>query len=115
MKKSQSKLRGIGLQFFAAPGGRLNEIETRLSAIAQELEKDDADVEALERETRSLRRRRTPLSRTRSGAANCGSRLPPAAAGWCAPSAMKAGRSAPTVWRPRNTAPHGCGICRAWS
>ena len=104
MKKSQSKLRGIGLQFFAAPGGRLNEIETRLSAIAQELEKDDADVEALERE-----------SRTRSGAANCGSRLPPAAAGWCAPSAMKAGRSAPTVWRPRNTAPHGCGICRAWS
>lgn len=55
MKKSQSKLRGIGLQFFAAPGGRLNEIETRLSAIAQELEKDDADVEALERETRSLK------------------------------------------------------------
>ena len=55
MRKSQSKLRGIGLQFFAAPGGRLNEIETRLSAIAQELEKDDADVEALERETRALK------------------------------------------------------------
>lgn len=55
MRKSQSKLRGIGLQFFAAPGGRLNEIETRLGAIAQELEKDDADVEALERETRALK------------------------------------------------------------
>ena len=55
MRKSQSKLRGIGLQFFAAPGGRLNEIETRLSAIAQELEKDDADVEALEKETRALK------------------------------------------------------------
>ena len=55
MRKSQSKLRGIGLQFFAAPGGRLNEIETRLSAIAQELEQDDADVEALERETRALK------------------------------------------------------------
>ena len=55
MRKSQSNLRGIGLQFFAAPGGRLNEIETRLSAIAQELEKDDADVEALERETRALK------------------------------------------------------------
>ena len=114
MKKSQSKLRGIGLQFFAAPGGRLNEIETRLSAIAQELEKDDADVEALERETRSLKEEKDAIVQDAERRRKLREQIA-AGGGWCAPSAMKAGRSAPTVWRPRNTAPHGCGICRAWS
>lgn len=64
MNQNQSVLRGIGLQFFATPSARMGEIESRLAAIAQELEKDDADVDALERETRALKEERDTLTRS---------------------------------------------------
>ena len=64
MKNHKSKLSGIGIQFFAAPGARMGEIESRLSAIAQELERDDCDVDALEREARALKEERDTLTRS---------------------------------------------------
>ena len=62
-----SKLKTIGVQFFAGPampGARLEEIERRLAAIAQELEREDADVDALEQETRSLKVERDNITQT---------------------------------------------------
>lgn len=62
MKQNQSRLGGIGIQFFAAPSARMGEIESRLAAIAQELEHEDADVDALEREARALKEERDTLT-----------------------------------------------------
>ena len=64
MKNHKSKLSGIGIQFFAAPSARMGEIESRLAAIAQELERDDCDVDALEREARALKEERDTLTRS---------------------------------------------------
>lgn len=55
----------FGIQFFAAPGGmndRLDAIDARMSAIAQELEKPGADLDALEQEVRSLKAERTKIT-----------------------------------------------------
>lgn len=55
----------FGIQFFAAPGGvdaRLDAIEARMSAIAQELEQPGADLDALEQEVRSLKTERTQIT-----------------------------------------------------
>ncbi len=55
----------FGIQFFAQPGGmddRLDAIEARMSAIAQELEQPGADLDALEAEVRSLKDERTQIT-----------------------------------------------------
>ncbi len=55
----------FGIQFFAQPGGmddRLDAIEARMSAIAQELEQPGADLDALEQEVRSLKTERTQIT-----------------------------------------------------
>lgn len=55
----------FGIQFFAQPGGmddRLDVIEARMSAIAQELEQPGADLDALEAEVRSLKDERTQIT-----------------------------------------------------
>lgn len=68
MKNHKSKLSGIGIQFFAAPSvrpsARMGEIESRLSAITQELTRDDCDVDALEQEVRALKEERDSLMRS---------------------------------------------------
>ena len=61
-RRHPSKLSGIGLQFFAAPADRLAEIEARLAAIPTELEKEGADLDALEQEVRSLKDERKQLT-----------------------------------------------------
>lgn len=61
-RRPPSKLSGIGLQFFAAPADRLAEIEARLAAIPTELEKEGADLDALEQEVRSLKDERKQLT-----------------------------------------------------
>ena len=61
-RRPPSKLSGIGLQFFAAPADRLAEIEARLAAIPTELEKEGADLDALEQEVRSLKEERKQLT-----------------------------------------------------
>lgn len=60
MKKTK-----FGIQFFAQPGGmddRLDAIEARMSAIAQELEQPGADLDALEQEVRNLKTERTQIT-----------------------------------------------------
>lgn len=60
MKKTK-----FGIQFFAQPGcvdDRLDAIEARMSAIAQELEQPGADLDALEAEVRSLKDERTQIT-----------------------------------------------------
>lgn len=55
----------FGIQFFAQPGGmddRLDAIEARMSAIAQELEQPGADLDALEQEVRNLKTERTQIT-----------------------------------------------------
>lgn len=55
----------LGIQFFAQPGGmddRLDAIEARMSAIAQELEQPGADLDALEQEVRTLKTERTQIT-----------------------------------------------------
>lgn len=55
----------LGIQFFAQPGGmddRLGAIEARMSAIAQELEQPEADLDALEQEVRTLKTERTQIT-----------------------------------------------------
>lgn len=55
----------FGIQFFAQPGGmddRLDAIEARMSAIAQELEQPGADLDALEQEVRTLKTERTQIT-----------------------------------------------------
>lgn len=64
MKNHKSKLSGIGIQFFAAPSARMGQIESRLSAITQELTRDDCDVDALEQEVRALKEERDSLMRS---------------------------------------------------
>lgn len=64
MKQNQSVLRGIGLQFFATPSARMGEIESRLSAITQELKREDCDVDALEQEVRALKEERDSIMRS---------------------------------------------------
>lgn len=57
----RNKLADIGLQFFAAPGDRLEEIDARLAAILTELEKDGADLDALQSEVTSLKAERKQI------------------------------------------------------
>lgn len=60
MKKTK-----FGIQFFAQPGcvdDRLDAIEARMSAIAQELEQPGADLDALEQEVRNLKTERTQIT-----------------------------------------------------
>jgi len=62
MKKTK-----FGIQFFAQPGGmddRLDAIEARMSAIAQELEQPGADLDALEQEVRNLKDERTQITQS---------------------------------------------------
>lgn len=66
-RRHPGKLSGIGLQFFAAPSTShwledwMAEIDARLAAIPAELEKDGADLDALEQEVRNLTLRREQL------------------------------------------------------
>lgn len=56
--------RSMGLQFFAepAPGGRLHDIEQRLSAIRTEMEAPDADLSKLDQEVDTLTEERRKLT-----------------------------------------------------
>lgn len=57
----RNRLGGIGLQFFATPGNRLDEIEARLAAIPAELDKDGADLDALQAEVTALKAERSQI------------------------------------------------------
>lgn len=60
MKKTK-----FGIQFFAAPGGvdaRLDAINARLADIGQLLDQPDADLDALEKEVRSLKDEKTQIT-----------------------------------------------------
>ena len=60
MKKTK-----FGIQFFAQPGGmddRLDAINARLADIGQLLDQPDADLDALEKEVRSLKDEKTQIT-----------------------------------------------------
>lgn len=62
-KRSNSRLSGIGFQFFAQPTAaeRLEQIEARLAEIPAELDREGADLKALRAEVTSLKEERKTL------------------------------------------------------
>lgn len=61
MKNKKSLVQRIGLQFFAEPNTRLQEIEERVAAILEEMSAPDADIDALTEEVRTLKTEKTGI------------------------------------------------------